>query len=99
MFSEGNLWEELRNDSLAPDSLAVMDTSPSSSRLSPTPTRGDVEVYSFPAGDLRSDETENRVQGSVSELYFNRLYSTAFTNADSMPGLLSTSENTPIPLL
>lgn len=94
MFSKGNLWEELRNDSLAPDSLAVMDTSSSPSRLSPTQARGDVEVYSFPAGELGSVGTEN-----ISELYLNRLYTAAFTSVDSMPGLLSTSENTHIPLL
>ncbi|XP_056612826.1 forkhead box protein N1 [Triplophysa dalaica] len=95
----GNLWEELRNESLAPDSLAVMDTLSYPSRLSPTQARADVELYSFPVGELGSVGTENIVQGNISELYLNRLYTAAFSSADSMPCLLSTPENTPIPLL
>ncbi|KAA0702064.1 Forkhead box protein N1 [Triplophysa tibetana] len=95
----GNLWEELRNDSLAPDSLAAMDTLSYPSRHSPTQARADVELNSFPVGELGSVWTENNVQGNFSDLYLNKLYTAAFTSTDSMPGLLSTSENTPIPLL
>ncbi|XP_016317570.1 forkhead box protein N1-like [Sinocyclocheilus anshuiensis] len=58
----GNLWEELRNDSLAPDSLVVMD--------SPNQTRDSVGV----CGGLA--ETDGGVQGNVSELYLSGLYTT-----------------------
>nr|XP_055052654.1 forkhead box protein N1 [Misgurnus anguillicaudatus] len=92
----GHLWEELRNDSLAPDSLVVMDTSPSPPHLSPT--QGGVEFYGPPSGELGSVGSESGVQGSISELYLG-LYTTSFSSADSMPGLISTSGNTPIPLL
>ncbi|XP_043115496.1 forkhead box protein N1-like [Puntigrus tetrazona] len=56
----GNLWEELRNDSLAPDSLVVMD--------SLSQTRDSVGV----CGGL--EETDGGVQGSISELYLSGLY-------------------------
>lgn len=59
---KGNLWEELRNDSLAPDSLLVMD--------SPNKTWDSVGV----CGGLA--ETDVGVQGSVSELYLSGLYTT-----------------------
>ncbi|XP_016337160.1 forkhead box protein N1-like [Sinocyclocheilus anshuiensis] len=58
----GNLWEQLRNDSLALDSLAVMD--------SPTQTQDSVGV----CGGLA--ETDGGVQGSISELYLSGLYTT-----------------------
>lgn len=89
---KGNLWEELRNDSLAPDSLVVMDTTPSLPQLSPNQAQDSVGV----CGCL--SETEGGVQGSVSGLYLSGLCTTAFTSAD-MSGLLSSSGNTPIPLL
>ncbi|XP_067307825.1 forkhead box protein N1 [Pseudorasbora parva] len=88
----GNLWEQLRNDSLAPDSLVVMDTTPSLLQLSPTQLRDSVGV----CGSLA--ETEGGVQGSVSGLYLSGLCTTVFPGAD-MSGLLSSSGNTPIPLL
>ncbi|KAK9962240.1 hypothetical protein ABG768_007612 [Culter alburnus] len=89
----GNLWEELRNDSLAPDSLVVMDTTPSLPQLSPSQAQDGVGV----CGGL--SETEGGVQGSVSGLYLSGLCTTTFTSADNMSGLLSSSGNTPIPLL
>ncbi|XP_026100481.1 forkhead box protein N1 [Carassius auratus] len=58
----GNLWEELRNDSLAPDSLVVMDGL--------NQNRDSVGV----CGGLA--ETDAGMQGSVSELYLSGLYTT-----------------------
>ncbi|XP_051965433.1 forkhead box protein N1-like [Xyrauchen texanus] len=91
----GYLWEELRNDSLAPDSLVVMDTYPS---LSPTPDNS-VGIYGQSAVEVGTVGTEGGVQGSVSKLYLNGLHTTAFAVTDGMPGLHSYSGNTPIPLL
>lgn len=86
----GSLWEELRNDSLAPDSLIVMDSASSLAQLSPPPARDSAGVCA---------ETEDGVQGSISELYLSSFYTTAFTSAENMPGLISSSANTAIPLL
>ncbi|XP_026083025.1 forkhead box protein N1-like [Carassius auratus] len=58
----GNLWEELRNDSLALDSLVVMD--------SPTQTGDSMGVC------VGLAETDGGVQGSISELYLSGLYTT-----------------------
>ncbi|KAG1951814.1 forkhead box protein N1 [Pimephales promelas] len=85
----GNLWEELRNDSLSLDSLVVMDSTPFLSQFSPSQVRDSVGVCEGPV------ETE----GSVSGLYLSGLCTTAFTSTDNMSGLLSSSGNTPIPLL
>ncbi|NP_997738.1 forkhead box protein N1 [Danio rerio] len=86
----GSLWEELRNDSLAPDSLIVMDSASSLAQLSPPPARDSAGVCA---------ETEDGVQGSISELYLSSFYTTAFTSAENMPGLISSQANTAIPLL
>ncbi|XP_051535322.1 forkhead box protein N1-like isoform X2 [Myxocyprinus asiaticus] len=94
----GYLWEELRNDSLAPDSLVVMDAYLSTPQLSPTPGNS-VGIYGQSAVEVGSVGTEGGVQGSVSKLHLNGLYTTAFAVTDSMPGLHSYSGNTPIPLL
>ncbi|XP_051520987.1 forkhead box protein N1 [Myxocyprinus asiaticus] len=95
----GHLWEELRNDSLTPDSLVVMDASLSPTQLSPTQARDSIGVYGQSAVEVGSVGIEGGVQGSVSELYLNGLFTTAFTSTDGMPGLLSSSGNTSIPLL
>lgn len=90
---KGNLWEELRNDSLALDSLVVMDTTPFLPQLSPSQVRDSVGVCEGLA------ETEGGMQGSVSGLYLSGLCTTAFTSTDNMSALISSSGNTPIPLL
>ncbi|KAL6471347.1 hypothetical protein MHYP_G00199970 [Metynnis hypsauchen] len=85
---QGHLWEELRNDSLAPDSLVVMDTSTSPDQISPNQ-----------AGDCVEGCGEVSTTGSERGLQATGLYTPSFSSADSMAGLHSPSVNTPIPLL
>ncbi|TRY95372.1 hypothetical protein DNTS_035709 [Danionella cerebrum] len=81
-----SLWEELRNDSLAPDPLVIGDAGSS-------PHRNRTRVCEGP------EDTEGGVRSSVPELYFSSLYTSTFSSIDNMPVLLSSAGNTPIPLL
>ncbi|XP_036419758.1 forkhead box protein N1 [Colossoma macropomum] len=89
---QGHLWEELRNDSLAPDSLVVMDTSTSPGQISPNQAGDCVESCGSGSGEVSTTGSETRLQATG-------LYTSSFSSADSMAGLHSTSVNTPIPLL
>ncbi|XP_072547284.1 forkhead box protein N1 [Salminus brasiliensis] len=89
---QGHLWEELRDDSLAPDSLVVMDTSTSPGQISPS------QAVDY-VGSCGSGSGQVSTAGSETGLQLTGLYSPSFSGADSMAGLHSTSTNTPIPLL
>ncbi|XP_018603965.1 forkhead box protein N1 [Scleropages formosus] len=81
----GHLWEELKDDSLTPDSLVVIASSPS---LPGHCVKGEVSVGSI------TDE-----KGTPSNLHFTGLYSAAFASMDSVAGCVPVTGNTPIPLL
>ncbi|KAI4883169.1 hypothetical protein NFI96_013924 [Prochilodus magdalenae] len=89
---QGHLWEELRKDSLAPDSLAVIDTSTSPGQISPNQTGDCVESCGSGNGEVNTTGTETGLQATG-------LYIPSFGSADSLADLHSTSANTPIPLL
>ncbi|XP_066499310.1 forkhead box protein N1 [Hoplias malabaricus] len=88
---QGHLWEELRDDSLAPDSLVVMDTSSPSGQISSHQTVDCV-------GSCGSVSGEVSTTGSETGLQATGLYTPSFSSAD-MTGLHSTSVNAPISLL
>uniref|UniRef100_W5LEM5 Forkhead box N1 n=1 Tax=Astyanax mexicanus TaxID=7994 RepID=W5LEM5_ASTMX len=89
---QGHLWEELRDDSLAPDSLVIMDTSTSPGQISPSQAGDCVGVCGSGSGEVST-------AGSETGLQLTGLYSPSFSRADSMTCLHSTSTNTPISLL
>uniref|UniRef100_A0A4W5MA69 Forkhead box N1 n=1 Tax=Hucho hucho TaxID=62062 RepID=A0A4W5MA69_9TELE len=87
----GYLWEELREDSLAPDSLVAISPSPSPSSSQPT---------HFLLGSKKEYEEEmDRECGGPSDLHINGQYHTAYTGVESLAGYLISMGNTPIPLL
>ncbi|TSN57793.1 Forkhead box protein N1 [Bagarius yarrelli] len=95
----GCLWEELRNDSLNPDPLPLMDVSGTSEQLSSDHIEDSEKSYGVGSEPVSTAGSEAAPQGSVSDFYITGLCSSDFTGTDSMSGLHSTLTNTPIPLL
>ncbi|KAL0973134.1 hypothetical protein UPYG_G00199420 [Umbra pygmaea] len=107
----GYLWEELREDSLAPDSLVVISPSPASSQpihlllgsnlRSAGPVNQTSEVIAVKVGN--DDEVDLEMgsgSGGPADLLVDGLYHTAYTGVESLAGYLATSVgNNPIPLL
>ncbi|XP_041732492.1 forkhead box protein N1-like [Coregonus clupeaformis] len=109
----GYLWEELREDSLAPDSLVVISPSPSPSSSQPThlllgsslrstgPVNQTSELISVGLG-MEDEEDEDEMGGGCggpSNLLINGQYHTAYPGVESLAGYLTSMGNTPIPLL
>ncbi|XP_062873421.1 forkhead box protein N1 [Trichomycterus rosablanca] len=91
----GHLWEELRDDSLAPDSLTVIDTPATPDQLSPNHA-GDCGRSSSGSG---SGDIETAGHDNLSELYITGLCPSGFSSAESIASLYSAPISTPIPLL
>ncbi|KAJ8392160.1 hypothetical protein AAFF_G00079660 [Aldrovandia affinis] len=91
----GNLWEELRDDSLAPDSLQLLPPSPPPAVPGPSRQNG----YLYAAGEMGVSMLGDEGEGHLSNLHITGLYSTAFTHLEGVAGYLSTTGNTPITLL
>ncbi|XP_021437391.2 forkhead box protein N1-like [Oncorhynchus mykiss] len=109
----GYLWEELREDSLAPDSLVAISPSSSPSSSQPThfllgsslrstcPVNQTSELISVGLGK-EEEEDEGEMDGGCggpSDLHINGQYHTAYTGVESLAGYLTSMGNTPIPLL
>ncbi|XP_064883291.1 forkhead box protein N1 [Oncorhynchus nerka] len=109
----GYLWEELREDSLAPDSLVAISPSSSPSSSQPThfllgsslrstcPVNQTSELISVGLGK-EEEEDEEEMDGGCggpSDLHINGQYHTAYTGVESLAGYLTSMGNTPIPLL
>eukprot|EP00063_Salmo_salar_P095229 XP_014070064.1 PREDICTED: forkhead box protein N1-like isoform X2 [Salmo salar] len=108
----GYLWEELREDSLAPDSLVAISPSPSPSSSQPTLfllgsslrstclVNQTSELISVGLGkEEEEDEEMDGGCGGPSDLHINGQYHTAYTGVESLAGYLTSMGNTPIPLL
>ncbi|XP_064828776.1 forkhead box protein N1-like [Oncorhynchus masou masou] len=109
----GYLWEELREDSLAPDSLVAISPSSSPSSSQPThfllgsslrstcPVNQTSELISVGLGK-EEEEDEEEMDGGCggpSDLHIHGQYHTAYTGVESLAGYLTSMGNTPIPLL
>ncbi|XP_042153300.1 LOW QUALITY PROTEIN: forkhead box protein N1-like [Oncorhynchus tshawytscha] len=109
----GYLWEELREDSLAPDSLVAISPSSSPSSSQPThfllgsslrstcPVNQTSELISVGLGK-EEEEDEEEMDGGCggpSDLHIYGQYHTAYTGVESLAGYLASMGNTPIPLL
>ncbi|KAI1894030.1 hypothetical protein AGOR_G00129790 [Albula goreensis] len=95
----GNLWEELRDDSLAPDCLQLM---PPLSLLSssPPPAPAAMQGPSCPVpGETGVSVLGDQGETPMPDLHITGLYSTAFANLDGVACYLPTTGNTPITLL
>ncbi|XP_023870065.1 forkhead box protein N1 [Salvelinus sp. IW2-2015] len=104
------LWDELREDSLAPDSLVVISPSLSPSSSQPTHlllgsslrSTGPVNQTSEWISDGLGKEDEEEMGGGCggpSDLHINGQYHTAYPGVESLAGYLTSMGNTPIPLL
>ncbi|CAB1347864.1 unnamed protein product [Coregonus sp. 'balchen'] len=106
-------YDELREDSLAPDSLVVISPSPSPSSSQPThlllgsslrstgPVNQTSELISVGLG-MEDEEDEDEMGGGCggpSDLHINGQYHTAYPGVESLAGYLTSMGNTPIPLL
>ncbi|KAJ7995764.1 hypothetical protein DPEC_G00247970 [Dallia pectoralis] len=111
MQLNGYMWEELREDSMAPDSLVVISPSPSSSQstrlllgsslrstgpVDPTP-----EVIAVRLGKERDDGDETHLgSGGLSDSHIDGMYHTAYPGMESLAGYLTSYVgNNCIPLL
>ncbi|XP_030633993.1 forkhead box protein N1 [Chanos chanos] len=90
----GNLWEELRDDSLAPESLPVIDAPPSSLQSSPI-TRGRGSA----GGDACTAGKEEGEQSGGSARHVAELYSSPYNSANDTAGALPVSGYIEVPLL
>ncbi|XP_060744922.1 forkhead box protein N1 [Tachysurus vachellii] len=93
------LWEELRNDSLASDTLTLMDMSITSEQLSPDHVSDCGKGYGSRSEEVNTSGSAAALQASVSDIYITGLCSSDFTGTDSMSGLHSSMTNPPIALL
>uniref|UniRef100_A0A8C4S9G2 Forkhead box N1 n=1 Tax=Erpetoichthys calabaricus TaxID=27687 RepID=A0A8C4S9G2_ERPCA len=92
-----NLWEELKDDSLNLDPLVIISTTPFMPAVSPSCLASCPEDSGCSSADLVTPNFEEKP--SLSDLHITGIYSTTFTNLDSISsGYLSTSGNTTIPL-
>ncbi|MBN3319937.1 S13A2 protein, partial [Atractosteus spatula] len=95
---QGSLWEDLKDDSLALDSLVVIATSPSSSPPGP----GQSGSCPGQGGSGASEQSVPAMaeEGSLADVHITGIYSAAFADFDSTgSSYLPAPENTPIPLL
>ncbi|XP_052323499.1 forkhead box protein N1-like [Oncorhynchus keta] len=106
----GYLWDELREDSLAPDSLVLISPSLSPSTSQPTHlllgsslrSTGSVNQTSEWISDGLGKEDEEEMGGGCggpSDLHINGQYHTAYPGMESLASYLTSMGNTPIPLL
>lgn len=100
----GNFWEQLREDSMAPDSLLVITATPSStSTLSTHVLQGSslrsanesAEVIAIGKGH---EEKEIDLAG-VFDHQMNGLYTSAYPGVENLSLYLTSTGTTPIPLL
>ncbi|XP_010865206.2 forkhead box protein N1 [Esox lucius] len=111
MQLHGYLWEELREDSMAPDSLVLISPSPSSSQpthlvlgsslRSTGPVNQTPEVITVRLGKEEEDGDEMRLaSGGPSDTHIDGMYHTAYPGMESLAGYLTTYVgNNCIPLL
>ncbi|MBN3308278.1 FOXN1 protein, partial [Amia calva] len=90
----GNLWEELKDDSLALDSLVVIATLPSS----PFPDHAQDGFSSVGREPSVPSAEEEEEEGNLADVCITGIYSTAFSNLEHV-SYLSAPTGTAIPLL
>ncbi|XP_036392416.1 forkhead box protein N1 [Megalops cyprinoides] len=102
---QDNLWEELRDDSLTPDTLQLISPSPCSPPSPPAALQCPSLWDGCPMGvGPAADEAgmsgvREEGAGHLSNLHITGLYSTAFTNLEGVTSYLPTTGNAPITLL
>nr|XP_015222811.1 PREDICTED: forkhead box protein N1 [Lepisosteus oculatus] len=95
---QGSLWEDLKDDSLALDSLVVIATSPSSSPPGPGQSGSCPGQGGSGAGEQSTSAVAE--EGSPADVHITGIYSAAFADFDSVgSSYLPAPGNTPIPLL
>ncbi|XP_031429999.1 forkhead box protein N1 [Clupea harengus] len=95
----GNLWEELKDDSLAPDPVTTTSVSPSSNLSSPRPRDESLRSLGLAGADVSGPRPGEGDPGGLLHLSITAHYSTTFANMDSMSTNQPTFGDFSIPLV